>query len=50
MRGINHAFLCGLLEGLRADTVDALLVPRTGGCCVALHARRSPDPSDWHRT
>lgn len=35
--GINHAFLDGLLTGLRAPAVQAALVPRPGECCVQLH-------------
>ncbi|TDQ00480.1 helix-turn-helix transcriptional regulator [Labedaea rhizosphaerae] len=33
---INQAFLSGLLDGLRAPTVEAVLDPRAGECCVAL--------------
>jgi predicted ArsR family transcriptional regulator len=38
--GINHAFLSGVLAGLRADSVEAVLDPRPGECCVELRARR----------
>ncbi|CAM3556636.1 metalloregulator ArsR/SmtB family transcription factor [Kibdelosporangium persicum] len=34
--GINQAFLSGLLEGLRAPTVRAVLEPTPGECCVRL--------------
>ncbi|MFB9907710.1 helix-turn-helix transcriptional regulator [Allokutzneria oryzae] len=34
--GINHAFLVGLLDGLGATTVEAVLDPRAGECCVEL--------------
>lgn len=34
--GINHAFLTGLLVGLRATTVHAVLAPTPGECCVEL--------------
>jgi len=35
--GLNHAFLQGLLTGLRATSVDARLVaPAAGECCVEL--------------
>ncbi|MBO0777101.1 MAG: transcriptional regulator, partial [Actinobacteria bacterium] len=34
--GINHAYLSGLLEGLGAETVEALLDPRPACCCVRL--------------
>lgn len=33
---INHAFLAGFVAGLGADTVDAVLAPRPGACCVEL--------------
>jgi predicted ArsR family transcriptional regulator len=39
---INHAFLAGFLAGLGADTVDAVLAPRPGACCVELGV---PDPT-----
>nr|WP_245959945.1 transcriptional regulator [Prauserella flavalba] len=38
--GINHAFLAGLLDGLGAATVEAVLDPHAGECCVELRARR----------
>ena len=34
--GINHAFLGGLLDGLEATGIDAVLAPRPGQCCVEL--------------
>jgi predicted ArsR family transcriptional regulator len=37
--GINHAFLTGLLDGLDAPSVEAVLAPRSGECCVELRAR-----------
>jgi predicted ArsR family transcriptional regulator len=37
--GINHAFLTGLLDGLGAESVQAVLDPRTGECCVELRSR-----------
>jgi len=38
--GLNHAFLTGMLEGLHAHaTVDAVLAPRQGACCVELRPR-----------
>lgn len=38
--GLNHAFLCGLLEGLQAEaTVQAVLAPSPGACCVQLQPR-----------
>jgi predicted ArsR family transcriptional regulator len=36
---MNHAFLAGLLDGLEAPAVEAILDPRSGGCCVELHQR-----------
>jgi predicted ArsR family transcriptional regulator len=39
--GINHAFLAGLLAGLDASAVQAVLAPRTGECCVELRSARS---------
>jgi predicted ArsR family transcriptional regulator len=36
--GANHAFLTGFLHGLDAPTVEAVLEPRTGKCCVELRA------------
>lgn len=38
--GINHAFLGGLLVGLGASSVEAVLDPRPGECCVELRAAR----------
>lgn len=44
--GLNHAFLAGFLEGLQATTVDAVLTPRAGECCVELRASAPrEDPS-----
>jgi predicted ArsR family transcriptional regulator len=34
--GLNHAFLTGFLAGLDAPTVEAVLEPRPGECCVEL--------------
>jgi predicted ArsR family transcriptional regulator len=36
--GINHALLCGFIEGLRARSVAANLRPQPGACCVELCA------------
>lgn len=38
--GINHAFLAGLLRGLGAGGVEAVLTPRAGECCVELRGAR----------
>jgi predicted ArsR family transcriptional regulator len=35
--GLNHAFLTGLLAGLRVTDRQAVLEPRTGRCCVELN-------------
>jgi predicted ArsR family transcriptional regulator len=35
--GINHAFLDGMLAGLEVSSVQAVLKPRPGECCVQLH-------------
>jgi predicted ArsR family transcriptional regulator len=35
--GINHAFLSGVVDGLGASSVAAVLDPRAGECCVELH-------------
>lgn len=37
--GINHAFLGGMVDGLQAPSVEAVLDPRAGECCVELRAR-----------
>jgi predicted ArsR family transcriptional regulator len=34
--GLNHAFLAGLLDGLRATDRHARLAPRPGHCCVEI--------------
>ncbi|MGV9584780.1 helix-turn-helix transcriptional regulator [Nocardia farcinica] len=36
--GLNHAYCAGMLAGLAADSVEAVLAPRAGECCVALRA------------
>lgn len=36
--GINHAFLTGMLSGLQATTVHAVLDPEGGECCVEITA------------
>ena len=37
--GLNHAFLTGMMDGLGAATVEAVLDPRAGECCVELRVR-----------
>jgi predicted ArsR family transcriptional regulator len=39
--GINASFLCGFLDGLGVDSVEAVLAPRPGECCVEVTPRRS---------
>ncbi|WP_344680911.1 transcriptional regulator [Saccharopolyspora taberi] len=36
--GINRAFLEGFLTGLRAHSVEAVLAPQPGECCVSLRS------------
>ncbi|HEY3557230.1 MAG TPA: hypothetical protein VGL05_07200 [Kribbella sp.] len=36
--GINHAFVAGMLSGLEATTVEAVLDPDGGDCCVEITA------------
>lgn len=36
--GINHAFMCGLLTGLRTGGVQAVLAPHPDRCCVEVRA------------
>ncbi|GII77245.1 transcriptional regulator [Sphaerisporangium rufum] len=43
--GINHAFLSGMLTGLAATRVRAVLAPRPGECCVELSSAAAK-PSD----
>lgn len=40
---INHAYLTGLLDGLGADAIKAVLAPAPGACCVELSAAAPPD-------
>ena len=41
--GMNHAFLTGYLQGLRAPAVEAVLAPRPGECCVELRHAEAGD-------
>jgi predicted ArsR family transcriptional regulator len=36
--GLNQAFISGMMDGLQASGVDAVLDPRAGECCVELRA------------
>ena len=38
--GINHAFLAGLVDGLGAEPVTAILDPTAGECCVEMRIGR----------
>ncbi|MEQ0564826.1 helix-turn-helix domain-containing protein [Amycolatopsis sp. NEAU-NG30] len=40
--GLNRAFLGGVLAGLQASTVEAVLEPRAGECCVELRPATQP--------
>nr|WP_221464375.1 hypothetical protein [Actinophytocola algeriensis] len=40
--GINHAFLTGVVDGLAATSIRAVLDPGAGGCCVELSANPQP--------
>lgn len=42
--GINHAFICGLLAGLRTGGVGAVLAPHPGRCCVEVRPQNRTDP------
>jgi predicted ArsR family transcriptional regulator len=35
--GLNHAFIAGMVDGLQASTVTAVLDPRASECCVEIH-------------
>jgi len=41
--GLNHAYLTGLLAGLGAPTVQAVLSPQPGECCVQLRGDHDQD-------
>jgi predicted ArsR family transcriptional regulator len=34
--GLNHEFISGLIEGMRAEAVQAVLAPSAGECCVEI--------------
>lgn len=42
---INHAYLSGVLAGLNAPTLQAVLAPSPPDCCVELKPRESPLPA-----
>ena len=37
--GLNHAFVRGMVDGMEATTVDAVLAPSAGECCVELRGK-----------
>ncbi|MVU82210.1 helix-turn-helix domain-containing protein [Nocardia sp. ET3-3] len=37
--GLNHAYLTGVIDGLGAESVEAILAPKPGECCVELRPR-----------
>jgi predicted ArsR family transcriptional regulator len=39
--GINHAYIAGVLEGMKANRVRADLTPRAGECCVEVRPTSS---------
>jgi predicted ArsR family transcriptional regulator len=41
--GLNLAFLSGMVDGLQASTVEAVLEPRAGECCVELREASGAD-------
>ena len=42
--GLNHSFLTGLLTGLSATTLRAVLQPHPGECCVELRSATRTEP------
>jgi predicted ArsR family transcriptional regulator len=44
--GLNLEFLAGMVDGLQAPAVAAVLDPRPGECCVELRARGNPACSE----
>jgi predicted ArsR family transcriptional regulator len=52
--GLNHAFISGMVDGLQASTVTAVLDPRAGECCVELRGvlrgrQAAPEPGQCRR-
>jgi predicted ArsR family transcriptional regulator len=47
--GINHTFLAGVLTGLDATSVSAVLAPRAGECCVELRSAVAQPPAQPDR-
>jgi predicted ArsR family transcriptional regulator len=37
---IHHAYMAGVVEGLAVPSIEASLIPGTGGCCVELRPDR----------
>ncbi|CAN5790938.1 helix-turn-helix domain-containing protein [soil metagenome] len=44
--GLNRAFVDGLLSGVGDESVQAILEPRTGQCCVHLRPRDEPKTAE----
>jgi predicted ArsR family transcriptional regulator len=45
--GLNHALLTGVVDGLRTPSIEAVLDPAGGECCVALRGASKPaGPAD----
>ena len=44
--GLNQAFLAGVVDGLQASAMEAVLDPRAGECCVELRARAAGTEPD----
>jgi predicted ArsR family transcriptional regulator len=42
--GLNHSFIRGLIDGLQAPTLDVVLEPAAGECCVELRAKSPGEP------
>lgn len=47
--GMNHAFVCGLLAGLRTGGVQAVLAPAPDRCCVQVRAQDRTEPDACRR-
>jgi len=43
--GLNHSLISGLIDGLQAESLDVVLEPAAGECCVELRAKAPGLPS-----
>ncbi|URM95895.1 transcriptional regulator [Actinomadura madurae] len=43
--GVNHAFLAGMVDGLGASAIEAVLAPHSGRCCVEFVSLSPPASS-----